>query len=40
MVSGRALLLLVRGAGRVVEEWWGRTERAVARSENMSAGGQ
>ena len=40
MVSRRALLLLVQGAGRVVEEWWGRMERVVTRSENMSAGRQ
>ena len=38
LVDGRALRLLARAAGRVGGEWWGRTERAVAGSDNMSMG--
>jgi len=40
VVDGKVLQPLARGAGRVGEELWGRTEKAVAGSDNVSKGGE
>src|SRR5258706_3057730 len=37
-VGGRALRLLAGGVERVVGEWWGRTEKTVAGSEEVRRG--
>ena len=39
VVDERVLQLLAGGMGRVVGEWGGRTERAVAGGEHVSTGG-